>query len=218
MLVTMSMTWLTSVVIAANLLGAAMAVPQARKLLQSRRIEGVSLSWATVSAVVNAWWGVYGLAIRDVSIVPVSLVSVMAYTVIAVSVVRFSPAGARSHQWRAAGVAALVAVVPAAAWWLGGWPMAGIALGALYGIQLSPAVASVYRTADVRGVSIATWVIAFVEAGLWGVYGVASIDAGLVTLAVTGVTMSGLVLVRLAMRRPRRRPAVATRQPAFATA
>ena len=52
MLGTMELTTLTLVVIAANVLGAAMAVPQARKLLRTRRTDGVSVTWAAVSATV----------------------------------------------------------------------------------------------------------------------------------------------------------------------
>jgi hypothetical protein len=62
-------------------------------------------------------------------------------------------------------------------------------------------------------------VIAFVEATLWGVYGFARADAGLVTLAATGLAMSTLVLVRLLLRRPRRaRAGVSIELPGFAPA
>ncbi len=71
-------------------------------------------------------------------------------------------------------------------------------------MQLSPAVVAVYRAPDVSGVSAATWGIAFAEAALWGIYGLARLDAGLITLAVTGLVMSALVLARLLLRRPRR--------------
>jgi hypothetical protein len=84
-----------------------------------------------------------------------------------------------------------------------GWATAGIALGALYGIQLSPAVIAVHRAPDVSGVAPMTWMIAFVEAALWGIYGFAGTDAGLVTLAATGVVASSLVLVRLFLQRTR---------------
>ena len=87
MLDTMSFSILTLVVVAANVLGGAMAFPQAAKLLQSRRVDGVSPSWAAISATVNAWWSAYGLGVGDVGIVPVSVVSVMAYLAIAVALV-----------------------------------------------------------------------------------------------------------------------------------
>lgn len=200
----MSVNIMTLVVIAANVFGAAMALPQASKLLRDRNVDGVSMTWAAVSATVNGWWGVYGIGVGDVSILPVSIVSVLAYIVIAVGVVRFGtvPAGRLLRPAVAATVA--VAVVPLVAVLLDGWATAGIALGALYGIQLCPAVIAVYRVADVSGVSLATWLIAFAEAVLWGVYGLARLDVGLMTLAVTGTLMSSLVIVRLFVRRPRR--------------
>lgn len=204
MLDTMELSTLTLVVIAANVLGAAMAVPQALKLLRTRRTDGVSVTWAVMSATVNAWWGVYGVCVDEYSIVPVSVVSVGSYLVIAVGVVRFSSASKRELVVPALGAVALVSTVPVFALVADGWVTAGIVLGALYGVQLLPAVLAVYRTVDVSGVAASTWVIAFVEATLWGVYGFASVDVGLVTLAATGVVMSTLVLARLVLRRPRR--------------
>lgn len=215
MLGLMQVPVLTVVVVAANVLGAAMAAPQARKLLRTRRVSGVSLIWAVISAVVNGWWGVYGLGVGDIAILPVSVVSVLAYLMIAVGVHRLGPGSVGP----ALVAGAVIATVPIAAWWLGGWPAAGLVLGALYGVQLSPAVVAVYRAVDVSGVSVATWSIAFAEAVLWGIYGVARLDAGLVALATTGVLMSSLVLVRLFLRRPRRRSvAPAVGATTFATA
>lgn len=200
----MDVTTLTLVVIAANVLGAAMAVPQARKLLRTRRTDGVSVTWAAISATVNAWWGVYGIGVDDFGIVPVSIVSVASYLVITVGVVRFSPAPARQSLPPAVAAVGAVSTVPVIALLLGGWVTAGITLGALYGVQLFPAVVAVYRTIDVSGVSLATWAIAFAEAALWGIYGFAGVDIGLLTLAGTGMVMSSLVLARLFLRRPRR--------------
>ena len=208
---------MTLVVIAANVLGAAMAVPQARKILRNRTAEGVSVSWAAISATVNAGWGVYGIGIGDWSIVPVSVISVLAYLVIAIAIVRLSPVPSVRTVGSAVAAAVVIGVVPTVAYLLDGWATAGLALGALYGIQLSPAVVTVYRSVDVGGVSVATWLIAFVEAVLWGVYGFAQIDLGLLALATTGVFMSSLVLIRLFVRRPRRSFAPIG-APAFASA
>ncbi len=204
MLGVMELTQLTIVVIAANILGAAMAVPQARKLLQTRRADGVSITWALASASVNAWWGLYGVGIADLSIVPVSVISVASYLTITVTVLRFSARPARQLLRPAGVIVGMVTTIPAFALALGGWLTAGIVLGALYGVQLFPAVVAVYRATDVSGVSLATWVIAFAEAALWGVYGFGHLDAGLLTLAGTGLSMSSLVLARLFVRRPRR--------------
>lgn len=203
MLGTMELTTLTLVVIAANVLGAAMAVPQARKLLRTRRTDGVSVTWAAVSATVNAWWGVYGIAVDDFSIVPVSIVSVGSYLVITIGVVRFATTSPRTSLPPALAAVLAVSTIPLIALAVDGWVSAGVTLGALYGVQLLPAVLTVYRTIDVSGVAIATWAIAFVEAALWGVYGFVRTDVGLLTLAATGVVMSTLVLARLFLRRPK---------------
>lgn len=198
---------LTAVVIAANVLGGAMALPQAVKLVRERRVDGVSASWAGISAAVNGWWLAYGIGVGDPGIVPVSGVSVIAYLAIAVCLVRYrSGTGVRTVATIAlSGLG--VAVIPLVTLTAHGWTTAGIVLGALYGVQLSPAVVTVYRAIDVSGVSVATWALAFLEAGLWGVYGFARLDAGLVSLAATGLAMSTLVLIRLFLRRPRRRAA-----------
>ena len=204
MLHTMSTQMLTLVVVAANVVGATMAIPQARKVLRSRRVDGVSPVWAAVSAAVNAAWVPYGLAIGDVGIIPVSVVSVMAYLTIAVGICRFGDAPVSQVVVRMFASAVGILVVPAAVLALQGWAAAGVALGLFYGVQLAPAVVAVYRTADVSGVSVATWVIAFTEAALWGVYGLGRADAGLLSLAASGMFMASLVLARLVVRRPRR--------------
>jgi uncharacterized protein with PQ loop repeat len=200
----MEMTWLSAVVVAANVLGATMAVPQATRIHRTRSAQGVSLAWAIMSTTINGWWGVYGLAVGDLAIVPVSFVSVTVYLAIAVMVVRSSDTSATQAFLTAVAASAVVSSLPIVAMALGGWQIAGIVLGGLYGVQLAPAVVAVYRSADVSGVSPATWIIALVEAALWGVHGIAAGDTGIVTLAVTGVSMSTLVLARLAVHGRRR--------------
>lgn len=202
----MRLELLTLIVISANVLGSVMALPQALAIVRTRNTEGVSPTWAAISAVINGWWIAYGIGIGELAIVPVAVVSVVAYTVIGVSIVRFSPAVVRSAARPLAAASAGVAVAPLLALLAGGWTAAGITLGALYAVQLTPAVVSVYRSHDVSGVSAATWLIAWTEAVLWGAYGIPKADPGLVALAATGLVMSSLVLVRLFLRRPRRAP------------
>ncbi|NNE13240.1 MAG: hypothetical protein HKN41_13450 [Ilumatobacter sp.] len=209
----MSIDLLAVVLVAANVLGAAMAVPQAVKLYRTRCSEGISLSWAVISATVNAGWGWYGIGVGDLGIVPVSVVSVLAYLLITLLIVRHGRPAILAPTLAVVGATAVVAL----AGWLGGWAAAGIALGGLYAVQLSPAVVSVYRAVDVRGVSVSTWLIALVEAVLWGGYGLARVDIGLLALAVSGVSMSALVLARLVVRRPRRTRHLVP-APAFAAA
>jgi uncharacterized protein with PQ loop repeat len=195
---------ITLVAISANVLGSTMAIPQAAKILRSGHSVGVSPSWAAISTVLNAWWGIYAIGVGDWGIFPVATISVMAYLVIAVAMVRFARVARGRIVSTMLTTSLACGAVPLLAAAVGGWVGVGLALGALYGIQLAPAVLNVYRCADVSGVSVATWALAFGEAALWGAYGLANADVGLIALAVTGVSMSSLVLARLLARRPRR--------------
>lgn len=195
---------MTLVVIAATILGGAMAVPQAWKVVRTRSTRGVSGVWAAVSTTINLWWAAYAFGVGDIAIFPVAAISVMAYLVITTAIVRYGDHPARSIVVPMALCSTAIALIPLAALALGGWTVAGLVLGALYGVQLSPAVLAVYRSADVSGVSIATWALALAEAVLWGAYGIVRVDAGIVALAVTGSIASSLVLARLFARRPRR--------------
>ncbi len=186
----MRLDLLTLIVIAANVLGSVMALPQAIAIVRTRNTLGISPTWVAISTAINVWWAAYGFGIADKAIIPVA-------------VVRFSPAALRASARAIAAATAAIAVIPLLALLAGGWSAAGITLGALYAAQLTPAVVTVYRAHDVSGVSAATWTIAWVEALLWGAYGIPKLDAGLITLSATGVVMASLVLVRLFLRRPR---------------
>ena len=70
---------MASVVLAANVLGAGMAYPQARKLVRTRRADGVSTVWVGISMAMNAWWVVYGLVAQVWALIPVSAVSLALY-------------------------------------------------------------------------------------------------------------------------------------------
>lgn len=190
------------VVAIANAIGATMVVPQARQLLQTRNTAGVSPEWAAMGASINLWWALYGAGIRDWAIIPVSLISVMVYTSVAYALLQYSELGCRGILRRLT-VGATVGLIPLAVLAVAGWPATGVALGTLYAVQLTPAVATAYRAVDVSGVSATTWSFTLVEALLWGGYAVPARDLGLTALAITGVTMSTLVLVRLWLRRSR---------------
>ena len=199
----MSISFEIIVAAAANLLGTVMTLPQAIRLVRTRRLAGVSATWAALSVTVNAWWLVYATGVGDPAIVPVSAVSVAGYLTILVAMRRFGGGNLPTS-----GVAPLSATVllPLAALAIGGWEAAGMTLGVLYGVQLAPAVLGAFRSSDLAGVSPGTWLLALLEAALWGVYGSAADDLGLVVLAVVGAVMSALVLGRLAWAAPAATP------------
>ncbi len=169
-----------------------MAIPQAVRVIRTRRVEGVSLTWAAMSVVNNAWWVIYAVGVGNLAIIPVAAISIAGYLVIITGLVILG--GAR-QPLVALGASLVIALVPLAALQLGGWAAAGVVLGLLYAVQLAPAVSSAVRNTDLTGVSAGTWIVAFVEAALWGIYGTGRADLGLMSMAVTGVLMSSVVLI-----------------------
>ncbi|MEZ5256290.1 MAG: hypothetical protein R2705_05215 [Ilumatobacteraceae bacterium] len=191
------------VVASANVIGAGMAVPQAVRLVRTRRVDGVSRAWAAMSVTVNGWWIAYGIGARSWGVLPVTLVSVAAYFVVVTGLHRFDPSSRRRTVRETVAPAFVLGLLPIVALRIGGWPAVGVTLGTVYAVQLLPAVVTAYRSADVSGIAAGTWVLAWIEAALWGVYGLPRADVGMLSLAVTGTVMSSLVIARLAWKRPR---------------
>jgi uncharacterized protein with PQ loop repeat len=187
---------LNSLVVIATVLGSWMAFPQARRLARTRRVEGVSVTWIGVSLAINGWWLTYGLAAGVWALVPVSAISLVLYATMAV--VYFSTAGRRAVAPFAVGFCVL-GMIPLPFLVIGGWELAGIAVGLSYGVQLLPAVIAACRTRDLVGVSASTWIIAFVESGLWLVYGLGVGDIALTLAGTVGLAMAAVILTRLAV-------------------
>jgi uncharacterized protein with PQ loop repeat len=186
--------FLTLTVVSANVLGGAMAFPQAARLVRTRRVEGVSAAWVGISVAMNLWWLAYGVTEQRWALIPVSAISIILYGAIGLTLV--ATLGVRRASPMAMAFLAL-AVVPIPFLVGSGWRTVGVVIGLCYGVQLMPAVVSACRSADLAGVSSGTWVIASAESLLWGIYGVALADAGLVVAGVLGVAMSSLIIARL---------------------
>jgi len=205
---------LNLIVVVATIIGSAMAFPQARRIARTRRVDGVSATWIGVSLSINAWWLAYGLAADIWALVPVSVMSLILYGVMAWFFL--ASVGRRGLGGMAVGMFVL-GMVPLPFLVAGGWALAGVAVGLSYGVQLLPAVVASLRTRVLTGVSSTTWIIAFVEAALWLVYGIAVADVALVLAGTVGVAMAGVILTRLAVTGhrpfvvldPRRRPDLA---------
>lgn len=187
---------LNALVVSATVLGSGMALPQARRLARTRRTDGVSPTWVGVSMALNGWWFAYGCAASIWALVPVSLISFVLYASMAVLFVRTG--GRTSRRGLLLGAVGL-GMVPMPFLVVGGWELAGLAVGLCYGLQLLPAVAVVLRTRALAGVSAATWLIAWTESMLWLVYGVGVRDPALVVAGTIGVVMSTVIVLRLAV-------------------
>jgi len=187
---------LTLLVVIATVLGSWMAFPQARRIARTRRVDGVSATWIGVSLAINGWWLTYGSVAGVWALVPVSIISLVLYGVMAFYFV--SSAGRTVLPGLALGVFGL-GMVPLPFLLIGGWELAGVAVGLSYGVQLLPAVVASMRTSELSGVSSTTWIIALVEAALWLVYGVGVGDMALTLAGLTGVVMASVILARLAV-------------------
>lgn len=182
------------VVLGANVLGASMAAPQAHRLVRTKRTDGLSSAWVGVSIAMNTWWLAYGVANEVWVVVPVSAVSLALYVTIAT--VMWQQIGHHTLRGLGAGAVA-IGVVPAIALAIAGWEVAGVVIGLGYGAQLAPAVVVAFRTDRLAGVSPGTWMLAFLEAALWLVYGAYVADSALLVGGAMGVALSGLILGRL---------------------
>jgi uncharacterized protein with PQ loop repeat len=188
---------LNLLVVVATVLGSWMAFPQARRLARTRRVEGVSAVWIGVSLAINGWWLTYGIAAGVWALVPVSVVSLMLYT--SMAIVYIGTVGRPALPSMAVGFFVL-GMIPLPFLVVGGWQLAAVAVGLSYGIQLLPAVVAACRTRDLVGVSASTWLIAWVEAALWLVYGLLGVaDIALTLAGIVGVVMASIILARLAI-------------------
>ncbi len=187
---------LNLLVVVATVLGSWMAFPQARRIARTRRVDGVSATWIGVSLAINGWWLTYGLIAGVWALVPVSIISLLLYGVMAWFYV--ASVGRPALPGLALGVFGL-GMIPLPFLLIGGWELAGVAVGLSYGVQLLPAVVASLRTSELSGVSSTTWIIALVEATLWLVYGVGVSDIALTLAGLVGVVMASVILARLAV-------------------
>ena len=195
----------TLLAVAATVLGSAMGLPQARRIVPTQRVDGVSPAWIGVSVALNGWWIAYAVATGLWLVLPVSAVSMAFYVTMAIVFVR--TVGARSLVGLGVG-AGVLGMAPLPFLLGGGWTPAGVAIGLSYGLQLLPAVVGVYRTRRLGGVSSGTWTICLLEAVLWLGVGVGVADLPVIVSGITGAAMAAMILVRLAITGHLGRPQV----------
>ncbi|MDG1267737.1 MAG: hypothetical protein P8O03_15600 [Ilumatobacter sp.] len=190
----MTAVLVTAMLVIANIMGAGMAYPQAARLVRQRNSAGVSGVWAGVSLSMNLWWMAYGLAEGLWGLVPVSAVAAVLYGVTIVAYVR--AAGRTTIPGVAAGLFVL-GIVPLPVLLVGGWRLAGLAIGLCYGMQLVPAVVAACRSRELEGLAPSTWIMAWIEAVIWLAYGAVVLDPALLAGGISGTVMSAVILTRL---------------------
>ncbi len=177
----------------ATVAGAGMIVPQVVRLHRTGLTDGVSPVWVGVGIAMNLWWLAYATALELWGLVPVSVGGITLYATLAVQLRRIEGRSAETAVARGH----LIGLLPLAGLVVGGWPGAGLVIGLLYGAVFAPAVLDALRAASVAGVSTATWLLAWIEAAVWVVYGLAEADLTLVFGGTGGTLMATIILVRL---------------------
>lgn len=188
---------LPSLLIVANVLGVGMILPQAIRLRTHRCTAGVSGAWIGVGLTLNLWWLAYATQARLWGLIPVSAGAFVLYAVIAVQLLRIERRAALPQLLFGLFV---LGGAPLPFLLLDGWSGAGVAIGLSYGVQFLPAAVAAYRSASVAGVSSATWVMAWIEAAVWLLYGIDSTDGALLLSGTGGLLVSSIILVLLATK------------------
>lgn len=182
---------------AASVIAAILLVPQVWRVVRRTDIRGISTSWAILGIAINAAWVTYFSRLGLWPAIVAPAMAVLAYVVL----MRHLPV---THGLLASPV--LRSVFPLVVGIsVGSWSGAGIVLALAPLVHLTPAVHAVFRVANPSGVSMPTWTLSGVEAGLWGVYGGLVGEVSLIAYGIVTTLGSGLILARcLATREPGR--------------
>lgn len=180
--------------VVANVTGVGMVVPQVLRLRRLQTTAGVSAVGVGVGIAMNLCWVTYATAQQLWGLLPVAVGGALLYTTVAFLLVTIdgrrilAPLG-RGH---------VISVIPLAGFLGWGWAGAGLAIGLLYGAQFAPALVSAVRSTSLEGISTAMWLMAWVEAAIWLVYGFAEWDHALIFGGGGGTVVASLILARLA--------------------
>ena len=206
----MNFAWLF--VTAGTALGLVRGVPQLVRLRRARDPRGVSLDAAATSSVVSAAWAAYGARTGQPAVALASGASALTFALVALSAVRF---GRRARELRAA--PAWLAVLAAAAAARGARGL-GLLLPASVLVANGPQLRVAWRERDLSGLSLGTWLLSVAEAAVWGTYGLVAGDRAILVYGFLHlVTSGGIVALRLAKARRRRRPSGAATGPGSTT-
>ena len=203
---------LPTLLVVANVAGAGMVLPQVLRLRRGGVADGVSAAGAGVGIAMNLWWVGYALGQQLWGLLPVAGGAGLLYVAMAVLLVRLDGGGAL----RSVARGHTIGLIPLAATVGWGWTGAGLAIGVLYGFQFLPALANAIRSPSLQGISTATWLLAWIEAAIWLVYGIDQADRALVLGGGGGTLAATLILACIAAKaRPARRAhGFSTRHPA----
>lgn len=182
----------------ATALAASGALPQVRRLRRSGDIAGLSLSAAMTGVASEVGWLTYAASGSLWSAVPEAVLMLGVNACVMRELVRNGAVGVGAARTALAWGACLTLAIVVA-----GRSGLGLLLPIGYGVQITPAVWTVYRTRIPSGVATVTWRVLLAESSLWLVYGIVHGDVAMASFAAIGAVASVLVLCRLALIRGR---------------
>jgi hypothetical protein len=187
-------------VVLATVLAVGFLLPQILRLRRTHVADGVSATWAAFGTVVNAWWVAYLAHERLWGGLPATVAVVVFYALTLALVLAARPTAVPTALSWGGGYAVFLGAVAAAF----GWTVLGTVLGLSYGVQVTPSVWAAYRSPDPYGVSLPTWLLGGAQGVLWGIYGGAHRDAGILVYAAVAVVAATAIVARVAATRSRR--------------
>ena len=172
--------------------------PQLVRIRRTGDIAGVSVTAAALTVSSEVGWTVYLGGEGLWSAVPEGALTIAANALLVVAVARSGGsapcrAGCRRRLGRRAPRDGS----------LGGPEAIATLLGLAYVVQLTPAVATAWRTWNPSGIATGTWTLRLIEAVLWGAYGYVRGDPPLVVFGILGVAESAAILARKVVTRHR---------------
>lgn len=182
----------------ATVLAGVAAVPQLRRLVARGDCAGVSITSAALGIATELAWVGYTAAEGLWSALPEAAMMAIANVAITATLVRRGIVAGRAAMVAGAWLAGLGAVAA-----IGGLHLLGVVLGAAYGVQVAPAVWTVWRTPSPTGVAASTWTLVGIEGALWFAYGLHRGDPATTSLGVLCVVTSTAVVVRMLVVRRR---------------
>jgi hypothetical protein len=167
-------------------------LPQVVKLQGTDDSTGVSWSWAALTSLNNAAWiGYFALSGFWTALVPASSATILAGLLATMLALR-----GRATRRSAALIGAWAAVL-VAGYTFAGRTGLGTLLTAAFILQVTPSIATAYRTKRPTGLSRGTWMLIFGELSCWTAFGLHKSDPRLITLGITGVAASALMVARI---------------------
>ena len=187
-------------VLAASVLGVGMLLPQCVRLSRHQNLDGVSAGWIGSGGAVNAAWLAYAMLQGLPALLPVSVGALALYCWMLIQL-RESP----TRTTRALRIATACVAGFAAVTLLWGVAALGVALGFAYTAQFAPAAWESSRQQNLEGASPATWVMAFIEAAIWMLYGLTIAETSLI-IGGFGASAAALIILSNLRNTPVKRP------------